>query len=482
MPSKANAEAKYDKKIQEALLEALKGLANEVMPKLWGPEWKDKFTDNQQQGRQGRRLPIGLKHDIQAYLNLVDTITRPVNDRNNAEGTRPPSELESIFQEDNDQLKAVLSLRSLSYQIREYRNSIAHFSREDYLEPNDLFAYLGIAIKYLQLIHTLNPSGRAGKSADTLRGYAEEYVNETHGWQERIKEREEDLTKSKRTSKVIGIILVCFVLCLIVSASFNAVQYNREKNSETHKALTRAEGEVARLKDANGDLSRTVKGLKREVNVLEEILKKGPPYPQPLSEIRKDICAWYKKWLDDGSPETFQKLKDKCLLYSKLDAKEGTTFFSYAQKLLKWMDAAEQGEIQIIPTTFEESAQWGWSHYNSIVMKYRFSQGDKKCKSWKCYFHKEENLSGNPERYPSLNVPWIPGGGDIVIEVEQLDGEKVSKKGKKSWPITSDIIRKSDDELLKPQELKTEDADYRFYYTIRRKGFGPIPKPPDWAK
>ncbi len=58
-----------------------------------------------------------------------------------------------------------------------------------------------------------------------------------------------------------------------------------------------------------------------------------------------------------------------------------------------------------------------------------------------------------------------------MIEVEQLDGEKGENEGKETWAITGDIIRKSDEELLKPepQELKTKDPDCRFYYTIRLK-------------
>ena len=171
-----------------------------------------------------------------------------------------------------------------------------------------------------------------------------------------------------------------------------------------------------------------------------------------------------------------------------MDSKRTTTteFLEFVGKLLTWMDAAKQGKIQIIPKKFIEKALSNNIYHfgKPIPMRYRVSQGNQKKESATIDVDGEKKLwEEKSEDCPSLTVSWVPGGEKIVIEIEQLDdGKKVSNKGQDTWTITGDIITKSDYDLPKEQTLKTKDPDYEFSYTIRRIGFGPIPKLPVWAK
>jgi serine/threonine protein kinase len=215
------------------------------------------------------------------------------------------------------------------------------------------------------------------------------------------------------------------------------------------------------------------------------LMIKGPnggtrvPYAE-LSARAAVVCQFREQFLEDNSPKTFRRLRIECENYLQLDDGRGSPFLSHAQELLKWMKAAKQGWIQIKPVMFDENIA---VHIDDIEMRYRFSQGGISATE-RCSVNDTEDLSQDSTRFPSLDVPWSPGGEKIVIELEQSDdGKTVTTKVQKTWPITDDIIRKSDDELSKVQILKTEGSYYELSYTVHRsRGFGPIPKLPDLAK
>jgi len=111
-------------------------------------------------------------------------------------------------------------------------------------------------------------------------------------------------------------------------------------------------------------------------------------------------------------------------------------------------------------------------------VKYRFSQGDKECESITISVNDQQNLWGDGESYPSLNVPWIPGGGKLVIEMLHVEDKKEKRMGEDTWSMTGNIIHKSNEELSEWWPLETTEPKCKFLYTVRRKGFGPIPRLP----
>jgi len=250
---------------------------------------------------------------------------------------------------------------------------------------------------------------------------------------------------------------------------------------------TRLEDENRRLRIAAAGLRRNNEDLAGR-NALLQKGNDGPKTPSDLAAMRKDICATYDAFLGRNITSKFIDLKEKCRLYLKKDRDSGskTEFCEFANDLLKWMAVAEKGKIQIIPKKFEESDMYipFVSDGGPIDMRYRFSQGNLRKESETISVDGVKKLSNETHKNcPPLTVRWVPGGEKIVIEVEQLDDGEVKNQGKHVWAITGNIIHKSKTELSEYQTLSTkDDSNYKLSYTIGRKDFGPIPKPPALAK
>jgi len=236
------------------------------------------------------------------------------------------------------------------------------------------------------------------------------------------------------------------------------------------------------------DLQQTNTGLKEQIVRLESrspqasrgsvISSGGDSMLIKLNVRQIEICDKYDKFLADNTEDAFQALEQDCKLYKDMAANVSPepAFLSTVNSLLAWMEKAQRGRIQILPKKFRENV---WT-YNSNVMRYRFKQGDKTCESEKCYFKDEQHLweDEDSDRYPFLEVPWCPGGEKIYVEVEQIEDGEVAGSTVESWWMTGQIIRRSEKELSKEQELTLDDGKFKFQYTIKRVDFGPIPALP----